>query len=429
MRLPYRGDSLQASRDRVSSYWRRAGWRYAKRLGRFAAFGPGAVAAAGLANFFTRIPDMPRDMRLAKRARVGPSGEQAPTEYDVTSYLQYKRLAKAFAGRRMNPYSKIRTIVNSHVQEVVERWQAAGNPALGSYSTNGTVILGANPTADPEQADLPVYFFDVTSVLNDRGPNPGFQPMVCSRLRRGVDGNFVNTTNPGTGAGTGATNQWSVERAATQIFSAGDKTFLEWLDIRMVLYGARARSSTVFVEMWQFDDVRSAPQVYASNDGGVSFTPDTDSGHDQQTFNQFWNAKLDTMIGTGIAYRGLRTDTKGCRVLYSKRFEFNPTLSVETDTSGHMCKFNLKYDINKLCRYDWNNPFDVNTLTERLDDPNLFVATTRAKHTPHTHPKGRVFMVVRGNVMGISTVANPSPTDLFPSFDLVLRRKRSDLKL
>ena len=253
--------------------------------------------------------------------------------------------------------------------------------------------------------------------------------MVCSRLRRGTDGNFVNTTNPGTGAGTGATNQWSVERAATQIFSAGDKTFLEWLDIRMVLYGARSRSSTVFVEMWQFDDVRSAPQVYASNDGGVSFTPDTDSGHDQQTFNQFWNAKLDTMIGTGIAYRGLRTDTKGCRVLYSKRFEFNPTLSVETDTSGHMCKFNLKYDINKLCRYDWNNPFDVNTLTERLDDPNLFVATTRAKHTPHTHPKGRVFMVVRGNVMGISTVANPSPTDLFPSFDLVLRRKRSDLKL
>jgi len=36
---------------------------------------------------------------------------------------------------------------------------------------------------------------------------------------------------------------------------------------------------------------------------------------------------------------------------------------------------------------------------------------------------------VRGNVMGISTVANPSPTDNFPSFDLVLRRKRSDLKL
>lgn len=446
-RLHYRGDYLQPSRERISSAWRRAGWSYARRLGRFALFGPGAVAAAGLANYFVRVPKlntMPRDIVGRKRARNGrplngPVGGHAPlprTVIDHTSYVQFKKLSKEFAGRRISLASKMSKIVNSHIQEVVERWGQAQDPSTvlnpGTDALYGKMMLSATVSADPEEAPrLPVYIFDVTSVKNGYAgtptPTSDWEPRVAHRLYRTGAGNFITTQ-----AVTGVSNLWAVERAPKQVFKAGDRAFIEWLDIRMVLYGPVAKPADVFVEFWQFDDPRKGFPVSASVDGNVTGTGDSVGGWDQNAFNQFWNAKLDTMLGTGIAKRGLRTDTDGCRVLYSKKFTFNPILSTEKDTSGHMVKFNLKYDVNKMCRYDWYSSFDTAVVSSTLDNPEVFESVTTDKTQPFTHPKGRVFMVVRANVLQMVNSVGLTDADaknVFPSFDLVMRRKRSDVKL
>jgi len=451
VRLPYRGDSLQASRDRISAYWKRAGYKYARRLGRFALFGPGAIAAAGAANFFVKAPKLdnmfPRRMGGGrKRARVAPapsmasSGRNRGSVIDQTSYTQYKKLRKEYTGRRLTLRNKMSKILNSHVQETVDRYSAANDPTSAiddGGSTNvvaGFNLLAATTSTDPEQnPNLPVFVYDLTSIRNNyvgsAAPTDAWEPAVASRLERTAAGSYgMNSVGA-----TGVTRLWQTERAPVQSYKVADRAFIEWFDIRMVLYGARSKPSEVFVELWQFDDPRKGFPLSASNDGGVTFTTESISGRDGNAFNQFWNAKLDTMVGTGIAYRGIRTDTDGCKVLYSKKFVFNPISSTEKDSTGHMVKFNLKYDMNKMCRYDWYNPFDTTITAANLDNPNSFVSESTGKQVPYTHPKGRVFLVVRANVLRMAPSADLDLTveaaDMFPSFDLLLRRKRSDVKI
>lgn len=438
-RLPYRGDKYQASRDLVAAYWKKQGWKYAARLGRFAAFGPLALAAAGAANFVTRIPslstrpDMGRSMQPSrKRAR---SDGKTSVKYDKGGYAQLT-YDRAKCGKKLTRTDRVSKLVNSHTFDVIERFQNITNLSSGSgaYSLNWD-DSGAN------QNSLPMYLFDLTCLPNKIGDNVTTSyPQPFTRLYRNklnatlTAGAYYTNIVAGRNADdAGDSYLWQAEREPSLFTNrAHERALIEWCNLRFVLYGARKNPSWIKLQIVQFVEEDQVPGGYSTDPAIVSTEAGRILNVTDPNYNRWqttWQGAVDQLTGSTIGIRDLKEQKLKLRVKFSKMYKFNPTMTTESDVSGHQVSVNFNYAMNKVCSYveDPRAHTEVSPVEEV--NPNEFPVYDQHVYSSHTAPKGREFLMITGYTgKPVSAYGTGIDADFAPSFDMAIRRKRTHMR-
>jgi len=463
----YKGDFLQGSRDRVSAGWKRAGWRYARGVARFAAFGPGAVAAAGLANYFSSVPRLKGDPRVSmprmgiKRQRIGQGQFNAGHQKDdPTPYTQYA-LSKRKSGRNLPKAKKITQLISALTQPIVTRWQNIAYNTTGMDAASGVYPLNFQITTGTGVASkYPYYLFDLTGLPNNKVSPGGTYgttdwPMVASRLIR-----YRNDTSPtemnnqydfepivGSAAGVGALSapySWLYERKPRQVFPMGN-AMLDWVDIRLQFYGATAKPSRVTIKLVSFTDEDLVPAAWVGASQTAIPVKDEDdapslgilnANDDIKKWNEYHLGAVDALVSTPIQKRDHLNLGSRMKVLYSESIDINPTTTTESDARGHIKALKIFRRMNRSCRFDWqaagvglSNPGGGITGVAPINEgnPNWFDSTRsdaidyNLDVKPYCDKKKRVYLMITGQ----SAVAGAFSAASHSSFDVMIRRRHS----
>jgi len=457
-RPPYRGDSLQASRDRVSLAWKKAGWKYARGLGRFATRASGfagAAAAAGLGNLFAEVPrfssdprvNMPRPMEVGfKRpndnllpAYRAPRARRS-NEQDAGGYIQTK-YTKDRVGKKLDKAQRIMKLLASQVTYKVDRFGAL------SQTTDNESFYQLNSyldgTAPNRYTFLPVYAMNLTCVnQKDSLPATGNIPSPFQRLVFWENGDQFRWS-PIAGLLAGSRDatplltynyepmtQPVASSVGGEPFDNTYQAFVGKVKIGMVITGARKFATTVWVQIVQFTDENLGPPLLASAVLGGSATPanptaletlSTD-GNDLATHKKFWLDQTNGLLENPLADRTVGRQP-GMRVLYSKRFNYNPTLTTESDAGGHETVFKLNYNMDKVVNYmqkpDTGDIVDIDLASVNAKD----ISQGNTSLYPDTHKKGRVYLLIKAAVPAVAPVfPSVANYDNYPTFDLSVQR-------
>lgn len=429
----YHSPANRAARSAFKRSWFRLAGR--------AAAGIGGLAVAGLANLFTRVPkldtrpDMPR---LPYRARAPPlAGERplkkkAKTSVDPSgSYVQLRR-ERATSGKEIGTVDALSKLLHAHCNPRIDRFQNVTNINNGAGAYPLTYVGNATVRA------FPYYMFDLTSIGNRIGPTTDYaDPYPFMRLLREVtSGRYYWGTEQGRTHTDAVSPVWQLERYSNQTTTrAEERSFLEWFDIKMVLYGARACPMKIDVGVVQFTDEEMVPRcvgtIGASADQNIE--PDTSNYPNlvppvTGPYNRWqmgWQGVTDSLVGSTISQRNLSEVSNFMKYKFRKIFTFNPTGAEETDATGHQVEFRFKYLMNKVCDYVTNPTDWVDVATTDEGNPNIWPVFEVHKLSAVPPPKGREFLVIKA----FTPDYNPEdPNAKAGSFDLMVRRKKTMIR-
>lgn len=422
---------LQSSRHRTARYWRKFGKSLARRV--FA--GVGAVAAAGAANFFTRVPELDTtpfamtgrgflagELPLPKRQKtsVDPSGQ----------YVQLRR-SRSKGGKKLGKVDAISRLLHAHAGITIDRFQNVTNINDGAGAYPLTYTAGG-----VDNRAFPFYIFDLTCLKNVWGTGTDqVDPYPFYRLyRENVNGRYWFLDQEGRTNQNVASYLWQPERQAALITSnAKERAFLEWFDIKMVLYGATSCPSNIEVAIVQFTEEEMTPwlrgnigasgfQVIEPDTAGVGAAPSNTAQYNR--WQTTWQGITDTLVGSTITQRNLAETSRVFKYKFRKTFTFNPT-GQESDPAGHQVEFKFKYLMNKVCDYVGNPTEWDEVSTANEGNPNYWPQFDTHKFSATPPNPGREFLMIKA----FTPDYNPaSPAAKAPSFDLMVRRKRTVIR-
>lgn len=369
------------------------------------------------------------------------------TVFDPNSgaYNQRKRVRDSTGQARSKDDRKL-AMLGAHMQTFIDRFQGVNAPI---WSRDVSETAGHYALSYKKETDLswtlPVHTYDLTLAYQNKASQynisneftfRGCPGMVLKRLPTTND--FSWSVQNGTRS-DGVTDdpRWIVERTPIALsapqdttYRVGDKGYIQWVDIRMMLYGAVKTPTTVTVQLVRL--LEMCPDVYGYSNSATSTTlieqrPQTDERPQYEEYNDMWLGHIDRLIGNPIAKRGTK---KPCmQVLYSKRFEFEPQMSTEEDKTPHAVEFNLRYSVDKVIDYVRNVEAFETMEGMNLDDAAFFVPEDFNKTSICCDKRGRVFLMVTGEVPKDQSILGTGEKlgDYCPSYDVILRRKHAFL--
>lgn len=431
MRVPRRGDFLQRSRDLVRRHWTREGWRYAARLGRFA--GVSGLAIGSVIDVYNLHKMLPSNKR-----RRGASGRSVVSDPNVGGYQQRKTVSDK-NGRKRGKRARLDLMVQSHIQSRIERFQDVDPDGLNwgrfqlNYDTGGL----------PEnKALLPCYLFELNSVRNQdcRAKAAGFPsailPIVCSRLTRLGNANFAFDHVAGRNSEDNAPlYSWTDERGSSTVDNAGDRSYIDWIDFRLLAYGAQSVPVDITVQLISFTDPEVQPWQYvAQTQAGTGGSLVRQNGDgDQLRFNEFWHGFIATKLGNPLSIRGTSESKKGMKVYWSKTFRFQPNMTTEGDATPHQVEYKWRRSFQQMYSYVDPRGEQVSIDNVELGNPNEWTQsdqTTRHQCHPSKDQSLYYLMVTGTCAKESAAITNTaSYSTLHGSFDLIMRRKRSRLHI
>lgn len=454
-------DRYQNSRHRTAQRWRVAAFRYIKNLKHFVRFGPGAVAAAGLAHFFAEVPaldtkpsvTMGRSIPFVgngERKRHGdllppyqPAAQRARVERDMSGYQQVQFVSER-AGRKLDKVQKVMKLLASSMVTKVDRYGALTDQTQNkSYYVSSAHYTG---TAGSRITYLPVYAMDLTC-LNQKtvssalgGGNSFSKPFMRLQFNESTD-NYSWT--PVAGLHSSSTDAapvttWSYETIAGYTNASGttpsvasenvERALLGKCRIGLYLTGARKYASTVWVQVVQFTDDLFCPPLWgtsvAENQGAQLEDWPSAEANESVRQKEFWLQQTQFLLENPLNKRTLVKRVPGMKVLFNKKFVFQPTATTENDPSGHEFVMDLKYHIDKVVDYR-NLPSVDDTVDVNLGDLNRVqnsLTTNELNLAPV--PKGRVYLLIRSTAPSVLSAAPTTAEeyDNFCSFDLQVTR-------
>lgn len=453
----------RAARSAYTARWTRAAGRIAG--------GAGALALSGLANLFAEVPDLESDPRVMSGTTLGRKGghsrqnsaasmmsvqgQQSGAAGDSAGYVQLTRL-KRTSGRKLARKAKLQKILGSLIQPVVTRFQNLQTLDAAS----GVCQLNFNPAAtSPGVSKYPVWMFDLTSTFNQLNDALGglYYPNVLYRLTRnrldagGTESNNQYNCVPEVAGvspdGSTATYTWNTERRPRAGCYPMASTIFEWMDIRLMVYGAKKKPTQVYVDLVQFPE-GMCPGYYAftNTTGATDSVPTAEEpspwaggDDDARKWNEMWLGYVDRLVTNPLNKRDA-FNVPGPKVVQRQVLTFNPTASFEDDPRGHMKELRLFKNVNKRINYQWANEApifgDYNVAQGTVGvapavegNPNRWDCNgwkpavgsyfTSCQVAPA--PKHRLFLMISAT----SAVDAAFSADDHASFDFLIRRKQS----
>lgn len=459
------------------------GWtRFASR----AAGGAGALAAAGLANFFSKVPSFQAsDLRQSKsmpraypraggrsaarrsrnnenmlRASGSNSMGNAGLKDDKSPYTQYA-LVRRTSGRKLSQPAKLQKLVSALTQPIITRWQNVAKGTTGMDATSGAFPLNyQSAAASPGTNVYPYYLFDLTGMPNatvapSSTATAYLYPNVGYRLNRTrTDAGATELNNQFKYAVTGCVMgkedgtlgsyfSWLYERKPRQIWPMGS-AMLDWVDVRLQVYGATNKPTRVNVKLVRFTDEDVVPQAYTMTDAfgtGIASSDDDPSvsasvNDTLKKWNEWHMGQVDTLISCPIQKRDHLNLGRKMQILYTESIDINPTSNTESDTRGHIKAIKLFKRLNRVTRFDHqaqttavNNPGSgiAGVGPSKEMDPNIFDYARGDNLDENRDMKcyakkmSRIFLLISAQspVDGVFAAASHA------SFDLIIRRRHS----
>lgn len=388
-----------------------------------------AVGTHVLKRTFDNAFDATTMYRRPQRAhrRMGPGAAGPRRILDVGAGYQQLHEGRSYrSGRRASRRAIERKALAAQLLTKIDRWQGFTSVT----STNGFYPLTADLTAGIQA--LPYYVFDLTALQSNIVGTASFYGLPMYRLqRRNATGawewvNYSGVTRDGVTTNAGA---WDVERqpyTTVQANSPYEKAMLNWCDIRLMLTGSSKWPSRVDVQVVRFiDDERCPPARFINGVGATEALYDPPIATDKAyaEYSRFWQGEVDKLVGNPLVVRGQTHDTFGKKVLFSKSFEFQPTLTSENDAIGHQKTCKIFHQINKIISYKYPTESGAGDLLPPTVQTNVnaFCAenVVNACQVYPEHRAARQFLLIKG-FCAATTVAG---TGDYPSFDLMVRRK------
>lgn len=296
---------------------------------------------------------------------------------------------------------------------------------------------------------FPLYMMDLTCINQSvNGILGNALPCPMMRLRKDIAGagqaevyRFVAI--PGRNAQVVDGPMWTYQtvegRAIGPIQDSGiKKALIGHIDIGMVITGATRFASDVIVSLIQFTDENYSPPLLTTNlptnpSPPIVVQEDLVPSHvlDEKEHDDFYTNLVDHLVINPLNDKNYRNQGPKFKTLYTKKFKFNPTMTVESNADGHDAVFKLRYNMNKVVSYDLS-PYSTNDVENNaLDNPNLEQETATVETLyPNCHKKGRVYLMIRGTAPRIveEEALGTALTENFCSFDLKVHRTMYKLR-
>lgn len=263
-------------------------------------------------------------------------------------------------------------------------------------------------------------------------------------------GDFFFVPQPGqtrTGLSTAYGDQWRTERNTNTVEASSrvlgiisrheyqdpffaDRAYLDWADIRMCLYGARAQTTKFTVSLVQITDRKydvretppyTAPAVggFGNNFGDANTWNDNRDRESQDNFNAAMQELVHPLVFHPMSSAGA-TKISPFKVLTSRSYIIGPDTDVNTDESQPNLLVKFFHRLNRICKYGWS---DTPTVGNDIDvDGPKFNYFYNPQVRGYLHPRAKLYVMVTAQAYVKRAPAEFS-TDVTPGMDIIIRRK------
>lgn len=383
--------------------------------------------------------------------------------------------ARGKFGRRPTKKAKLALkLIRSTLATAVQRWQR-----IGKYEDSK---LALNPVADESgftgydqipvplghftaftETRYPVVIFDLTSAFGSIGGSNQLGNVAYVLYRQNSPGapnyyqpyawSILNGQAPN-GLVTQVTPNWRNERVSgfcgnqiDSLISMNKQCYLEWVDVRMNLYGAKKQATNFHVSLIQFNDRAWDPNKASWNGTAIA---NGRTEEEQRQYDAAWDEFLKPKVFNPIHSAG-NSHNVLFKTLHHRKYTINPDLSNNEDDNPPNINCKFFHNLNRVCRYDWadQNTFDpvaqigaqkiitdgdlsvpLGPVNKGLDS-STYNQQLGSNVKPYVHPRARVYLMVTAEAFTKATtdasgrfVSTEVPfIDYVPNFDIQIRRK------
>jgi len=369
----------------------------------------------------TRFSAVGKRRRTAPFSATGPrsafGGSATTTRFKskrTAPVSAMQELTKSTKRVRIQKYSMAR-VVDTSVNHQVSRFQLISN-----FDTNVGAAWISNYEATGAAVHMPMAIFDLGSQLQPSlaipGPPAMVQPYWATSSGSAPLGMFHIPGQNADGTTSGVTHfQYESSEATLPHHTNVTHAVLDWVSLRMNLYGQRKRTTKFVVTVFQITD----DEVDPINGDSTNV--------DRKALFQY--------LERPFIFSNLQQDWKGKRtgMKVIKEFTYNvaPMTSIDLNTStGNIHEANIKVQINKRMDYVYtksnNSPFSVNptAILPHTQLDGLDYNDTSSVNSLHQSPKPKqnVFVAVRAFAPVRTYEEDGQNANDSPSFDVIVRR-------
>jgi len=320
-----------------SKNFRRAAQRAFQRLQREARLaGPRQVNSTSLVQRLgvpqapPPTPTMP--MRGNKTVRIS----------DHSSYQQFEKL-RFQSGRKRKLADKRQSIL----QTIISNYRLRVSRLTDLSSGAGAYFLTHSAQGGDTVDDLPLMLFNLSSV---RQGNLSALPIRRLQVSKVVpfDGFYqwgVVQSQAVNNSGALVDNaEWQYEDNEGGVTAVGRKSFLDWVRIRLTLWGKQNAPAKYYIRLVKFSDEEYCPERYAPANGMSS------------NANSFYSALVKPLI-TDPSASQMAWPKGAMKVLKSWKVEFDPISTTEADQDPHCKALDIFHRFGKTIDYTTKDGF------------------------------------------------------------------------
>lgn len=286
----------------------------------------------------------------------------------------------------------------------------------------GYYTLPAYEHPTTKQVVLPVFAIDVTTVPNQslNVAQSQYTPAVyrakLTTIAKGSNISWypLDAANP-----FDTTQTFNYERGFGNT-DVGPKCNLNWIQAKFLFYPAKKMPGRINLDLVTFkeDSVMPCPE-------GVENVI-SDSAP-----KAFWESMLKKYYSSPLEQGNTVLENKFIRYLWRDSITIDCKTTVENE-QNHVRHYNLFKRLNRVCRYDWGDTGTMNAVGDGLGGGEAgqdWITNPDVYNRTQVKPGERVFLLIRA-FSGMMTGANATvDQDWHPSFDMVLRKSISQVRV
>lgn len=385
----------------------------------------GAAAAAGVrysrrGGSGTGLGNVAQRAAAAKKRSAGGAGtitRRKRRTKDAGNMSDYSKVTCNY-GRDLSALMRTMRIVGGNTEKT--KWSFRALNKFGG--TQGKASLKSIQTGLTGTAIyMPLHIYDLTCVNNSNSGTPIF-PTIGNHLKFSTELDAIASTpvqaqweaiyqdlgssNGAWIANTGPSGDTVVPTAVTGQIEGGN-AFLDYVSVKLLLYGATAQPNKFLIELIQITKDDLVPNPEAVQAAGVP----------TQLHTAFWQ-----YMSKRFCYNPIDTNNTNMRryykVLKSLTVEFDPKESSETSTNRYK-EVRMFLKMNRKLDYRWKED-DLIAMSTGDTQKNL------ASNQCYVHPRARVFLMIRA----LNPFQGPSATSTAantPTYDIVLDKVHRNL--
>lgn len=356
-----------------------------------------------------------------KRART--SGIKYADNSTNHAQLKYKRVKTGKRSRGNPASSLVRSITTPFVDTF--RYITSSYSGSGAY---GLVFTNA------ATCQLPVYLFDISCLRTNVVDGVQYFSNPASVLQRDTASGNYQTAIIGARNATGAAASYvyTTESYPTAAINGryANSAYLDWVQIKLLIYAAKRTPSFVRVQLVQFVDDDYQPSIRSSTTDSTATSAvieaePSGTGTRVSEWNAMWQEYVAPLLGNPINNRDVSKGRR-MRVIAQRVYRTQPrdnTVEGPTVGTGDQISVNWFHKLGRTLDYS-RSTLGAQPAAGDEENPQIFGPTADGNSATHCRPHQRIYMLISGYTPEEATAVSPNlPADIGCSFDLCIRRK------